>query len=46
VEPLFFLLNRDQFLLFYSSFDFLSFLIPVLHLDLIELGVAMDNLKQ
>jgi hypothetical protein len=35
--PLYFLLDSDQFLLLYCSFNFLSFLIPVLHLDLIEL---------
>jgi hypothetical protein len=46
LEPLYFLLDPDQFLLFCSSFDFLSFLIPVLHLDLIELGVTMDDLKR
>jgi hypothetical protein len=45
-EPLYFLLNHHQFLLFYRSFNFLSFLIPVLHLDLIELGVTMEDLKQ
>jgi hypothetical protein len=44
-EPHYFLLDPDQLLLFYS-FKFLSFLIPVLHLDLIELGVAMDELKR
>jgi hypothetical protein len=45
-EPLYFLLDPDQFLLFYNSFDFLSFLILFLHLDFFELGVAMDDLKQ
>jgi hypothetical protein len=35
-EPLYFLLDPDQFLLFCCSFDFFSFNIPVLHLDLIE----------
>jgi hypothetical protein len=45
-EPLYFLLDPDQFLLFYSSFNFLSFLISILHLDLIELGVIMDDLKR
>jgi hypothetical protein len=37
LEPLYFLLDPDQFLLLYYSFDFLGFLIPVLHLDLVEL---------
>jgi hypothetical protein len=37
LEPLYFLLDPDQFLLLYYSFDFLSFLIPVLHLDLVKL---------
>jgi hypothetical protein len=32
-EPLYFLLDPDQFLLLFCSFDFPSFLIPVLHLD-------------
>jgi hypothetical protein len=32
-EPLYFLLGHDQFLLFCYSFDFLTFLIPVLHLN-------------
>jgi hypothetical protein len=44
-EPLYFLLNPIQLLLFYSSFDFLSFLIPILCLNLTELGVTMDDLK-
>jgi hypothetical protein len=44
-EPLYFLLDPDQFLLLYYSFDFLGFLIPVLHLDLIELGVIMNDLN-
>jgi hypothetical protein len=44
-EHLYFLLDPDQFFLFYNHFDFLSFLIPVLHLDLIKLGVTMDDLK-
>jgi hypothetical protein len=37
LEPLYFLLDPDQFLLLYYSFDFLGFLIPVLHLDLVKL---------
>jgi hypothetical protein len=45
-KSLYFLLDLDQYLLFYHSFDFHSFLIPVLYLDLIELEVAMDDLKR
>jgi hypothetical protein len=45
LEPLYFLLDSDQFLVIYSSFDFLSFLMPVLHLDLIRLGVTVNDLK-
>jgi hypothetical protein len=45
LEPLYILLDPNQFFLFYDSFDFLDFLIPVLHLGLIELEVAMDDLK-
>jgi hypothetical protein len=43
-EAFYFLLDLDQLVLYYS-FDFLSFLIPVLYLDLIELRVVMDDLK-
>jgi hypothetical protein len=42
-EPLYFLLDSDQFILLYCSFNFLSFLIPVLHLDLIELWVVVND---
>jgi hypothetical protein len=45
-EPLYFLLDPNQLLLLYCSFDFLCFLILVLHLDLIELGVVKDDLKR
>jgi hypothetical protein len=45
-EPLYFLLDPDQFLLLFYSFDFLNFLIPVLHLDLVELGVIMNDLNR
>jgi hypothetical protein len=45
-KHLYFMLDLDQFLFFCSSFDFLSFLIPILHLDLIELGVATHDLKR
>jgi hypothetical protein len=45
-EPLYFLLDPDQFLLLCCSFDFLSFLILVLHLDLIELRVIVNDLNR
>jgi hypothetical protein len=45
-KPLYFLLDPNQFLLLCCSFDFLSFLFPVLHLDLIKLGVVVDDLYQ
>jgi hypothetical protein len=45
LEPLYFLLDPNQFLLFCCSFDFLGFLIPVLHLDLIELWVVVNDLN-
>jgi hypothetical protein len=44
-EPLYFLLDPDQFLLLYYSFDFLDFLILVLHLNLIELDDNMNDLN-
>jgi hypothetical protein len=45
-EPLYFLLDSNQFLLSYSRFAFPSLLIPVLHMDLIKLGVIMNDLRQ
>jgi hypothetical protein len=39
-EPLYFLVDPDQFLLLYCSIDFPSFLVPILHLDLIELELS------
>jgi hypothetical protein len=45
LEPLYFLLDPDQFLLC-CSFNSLSFLVPVLHLDLIKLRVAVDDLNR
>jgi hypothetical protein len=45
-EPLYFLLDPDQFLLLFYNFDFLSFLILVLHLDLVELRVIVNDLNQ
>jgi hypothetical protein len=44
-KPLYFLLDPDQFLLLYNSFNFLGFLIPVLQLDLIKLWVIVDDLR-
>jgi hypothetical protein len=43
-EPLYFLLNPGQLLLFCCSFSFFSFLIPIMHLDLVELSVALNIL--
>jgi hypothetical protein len=43
LEPLYFLLDPDQLLLLYCGFIFFSFLIPVLHLDLIKLVAALKN---
>jgi hypothetical protein len=45
-EPLYLMLDSNQFLLLYRSFDFLSFLIPVLHLDLIRLRVVMNDQRR
>jgi hypothetical protein len=44
-EPLYLLLNPHQLLLLCCSFAFLSFPILFLHLDLIELGISMDDLE-
>jgi hypothetical protein len=43
-EPLYFLLDPNQLLLLYYGFIFFSFLVLVLHLDLIKLGVALNDL--
>jgi hypothetical protein len=43
-EPLFFLLIPGQLLLFCCGFILLGFLIPILHLDLVELSVALNIL--
>jgi hypothetical protein len=43
-EPLYFPLNPGQLLLFYYDFIFFSFLVPILHLDLVELSVALNVL--
>jgi hypothetical protein len=45
-EPLYFLLDPDQFLLLFYSFDFLGFLILVLHLDLVKLRVIVNDLNR
>jgi hypothetical protein len=42
-EPFNFLLGSDQFLLF-CGFVFISFFVPVLHMDLIKLGIALNDL--
>jgi hypothetical protein len=44
-EPLYFLLEPDQFILLCCGFDFFDLLILVLHLDLIELGVVVNDLN-
>jgi hypothetical protein len=44
IEPLNFHLDADQFLLLFCGFAFISFFIPVLHLDLVGLGVALNDL--
>jgi hypothetical protein len=43
-EPLYFLLNPSQVLLFCCGFVFFGFLIPILHFDLVELSVALNIL--
>jgi hypothetical protein len=43
-EPLYFLLNPSQLLLFYYDFIFFSFLVPILQLDLVELSVTLNIL--
>jgi hypothetical protein len=45
LEPLYFILDPDQFLLFCCNFDFLGFLILVLHSDLIKLWVVVNDLN-
>jgi hypothetical protein len=46
LEPLYFLLDFDQFLLFYSSSEFLIFFIPVLYLNSIGLRVVVNDLRR
>jgi hypothetical protein len=43
-KPLYFLLNTGQLLLLCCGFIFFSFLVPILHLDLVELSVALNIL--
>jgi hypothetical protein len=44
MEPLNFLLDSDQFLLLFYDFVFISIFILVLHLDLIKLDIALNDL--
>jgi hypothetical protein len=41
-EPLYFLLKPGQLLLFFYDFVFFAFLIPILHLYLVELSIALN----
>jgi hypothetical protein len=43
-EPLYLQLDPDQLFLLCCGFILFSFLIPVLHLNLIELNIAMNDL--
>jgi hypothetical protein len=43
-EPLYFLLNPSKLLLFCCDFIIFSFLVLILHLDLVELSVALNIL--
>jgi hypothetical protein len=43
-DPLYFLLNPSQLLLFCRGFVLFGFLVPILHLDLVELSVALNIL--
>jgi hypothetical protein len=44
LDPLYFLLNPSQLLLFCRSFVLFGFLVPVLYLDLVELSIALNIL--
>jgi hypothetical protein len=44
-EPLNFLLDSNQFLLLFYDFVFIRFFIPVLHLDLVGLGIIFNDLR-
>jgi hypothetical protein len=46
LEPLYFLLDFDQFLLFYNSSEFLIFFVPVLYLNSIGLRVVVNDLRR
>jgi hypothetical protein len=41
-EPLYFLLNPGQLLLFCYDFVYVDFLVPMLHLDLVELSISQN----
>jgi hypothetical protein len=43
-EPLYFLLNPGQLLLFCCGFVLFGFLVPILHLDLVELSITLNIL--
>jgi hypothetical protein len=44
MEPLDLLLELDQLFFLFYDFIFISFFIPVLHFDLIKLGVTLNDL--
>jgi hypothetical protein len=44
-EPFYFLLDPGQLILFYCGFVFICFSVPVLHLDLTKLVVALKDLE-
>jgi hypothetical protein len=43
-KTLYFLLNDGYLLLFYCGFVFFGFLVPILYMDLVKLGVALNIL--
>jgi hypothetical protein len=43
-EPLDFLLDFDQLLLFFYDFVFISLFVPVLHMDSVELDATLNDL--
>jgi hypothetical protein len=43
-EPLYLLLDPNQLFLLCCGFVFFSFLVPVLHLNLIKLDIALNDL--
>jgi hypothetical protein len=44
-EPLDFLLDSEQLLLLFYNFIFISFFVPVLHLKLVVLSAALNDLR-